>query len=222
MKQGLKKVTQGSLNARLAKILFAYRLNPQRTNRISPSELLLGRQPQSRLDLVTPNTAEHIEAKPLQQKVHHDTSACARQFEVGDAVFVRNFSRGDIWLPGRITKCLSAMLFLFQGQSGQTFRRHQDDLRYQPDGDGDDAVAVVPSAESILVDPSESPDSLVVGSSPAIDDETHAIPRYSTSWAQPPDNDPPLLPHLIIHQEIGWFRIITNLDLFMCVVNLVS
>ena len=34
MKQGLKKVTQGSLNARLAKILFAYRLTPQSTTGI--------------------------------------------------------------------------------------------------------------------------------------------------------------------------------------------
>ena len=47
-----------------------------------------------------PNTAERVEAKQLQQKVHHDASAHARQFDVGDAVFVRNFSKGDTWLPG--------------------------------------------------------------------------------------------------------------------------
>ena len=73
-KQGLKKVTQGSLNAQLVKILFVYRLIPQSTTGIFPSELLLGRRPRSRLDLVRPNTAEHVEAKQLQQEVYRDAS----------------------------------------------------------------------------------------------------------------------------------------------------
>ena len=65
-----------------------------------------------------------MEAKQLQQKVHHDASAHAHQFDVGDTVFVSNFSKGDTWLPGRITKRLSAVLSLVQGQSSQWFRRH--------------------------------------------------------------------------------------------------
>ena len=186
VKQGLKKVTQGSLNARLAKILFAYRLTPQSTTGISPSELLLGRRPRSRLDLVRPNTAERVEAKQLQQKVHHDTSARARQFNVGDTVWVKNFSKGDTWLPGRITKRLSAVSFLIQGQSSQSFRRHQDDIQHRPDDDGDADIAVLPSTESTIVDPSESPESLVVGPSQAISDESQP------PEAQPPDNNPPL------------------------------
>ena len=107
-------------------------------------------------------------------------------------MFARNFSRGDIWLPGRVTKRLSAVLFLIQGQSGQTFKQHQDDLRHQPDSDGDNAIAaaVMPGSESILVDPSESPESLV-GSSPAIDDETQPSETQSPA-AQPQDNNPPL------------------------------
>ena len=45
VKHGLKKVTQGTLSARLAKVLFAYRLTPQGTTGIFPAELLLGRRP---------------------------------------------------------------------------------------------------------------------------------------------------------------------------------
>ena len=45
VKNGLKKVTKGTINTRLAKILFAYRLAPQSTTGISPSELLLIRRP---------------------------------------------------------------------------------------------------------------------------------------------------------------------------------
>ena len=54
VKRGLKKTTKGSLRSRLAKILFAYRLTPQTTTGIAPTELLLGRRPRSRLDLHKP------------------------------------------------------------------------------------------------------------------------------------------------------------------------
>ena len=120
----------------------------------------------------------------MQQKVHHDASARARQFDVGDAVFVRNFNKGDTWLPGRITKHLSAVLSLIQGQSGQWFRRHQDDIWHRLDVDGDVAVTALPSAESTDVD--SSVNESLVGPSPAISVETEP------AEAQPPDNDSPL------------------------------
>ena len=42
LKQGLKKVTEGSLMDRLAKLLFQYRNTPHSTMRIVPAELLMG------------------------------------------------------------------------------------------------------------------------------------------------------------------------------------
>ena len=42
VKKGLKKVTQGSISERLAKILMSYRLTPQTTTGISPADQLLG------------------------------------------------------------------------------------------------------------------------------------------------------------------------------------
>ena len=80
--QIVKKVTQGTRNARLARVLFAYQLAPQSTIGVSQSELLLGRWPWLRLDLVRLDTAEHVEAKERQQKVHHDASARARPFKL--------------------------------------------------------------------------------------------------------------------------------------------
>lgn len=68
VKQGMKKATQGSLYSHLAKILFAHRLTPQGTTGVSPAELLLGRRPRSRLDLVRPNTAERLEASSCNRK----------------------------------------------------------------------------------------------------------------------------------------------------------
>ena len=44
IKKGLKKIKDGSLNDRLAKLLFSYRITPHNTTGISPAELLMKRQ----------------------------------------------------------------------------------------------------------------------------------------------------------------------------------
>ena len=102
VKCSLKKVTRGSMKSRLAKVLFHYRLTPQTTTGISPSELLQGRRPRSRLDLLKPHTAERVEKKQSQQKEQHDSRSKERKLEVGTNVFVRNYHQGDRWLPGVI------------------------------------------------------------------------------------------------------------------------
>jgi len=75
IKKGLKKTSLGSIQARLATTLMSYRLTPQSTTGVSPAELLLGRQPRSRLDLLKPNTAERVEKNQLRQKHQHDVKA---------------------------------------------------------------------------------------------------------------------------------------------------
>ena len=72
LKKGLKKVTNGSLQTRFAQILMSYRITPQSTTGASPAELLLGRQPRTRLDLLKPNTESIVENRQMKQKVAHD------------------------------------------------------------------------------------------------------------------------------------------------------
>ena len=52
----LRKVIDGSLRSRIAIILFTHRLTAQSSTGISPSELLFGGCPRTRLDLLRPNT----------------------------------------------------------------------------------------------------------------------------------------------------------------------
>ena len=101
IKNGLRKITQ-SMRTNLAKIIFTNCLTPQLTTGISPSELLLGRRPPSRLDLLKPNTAERVESNQQKQEDRHDQRSSERNFAVGDDVFVRNYHQGDQWLPGVI------------------------------------------------------------------------------------------------------------------------
>ena len=66
-------MTSGSMNTRLGKVLFSYCITPQGTTGVSPAELLLGRRPHTRLDLLRPNTAGRVEERQQQQKQQHDS-----------------------------------------------------------------------------------------------------------------------------------------------------
>lgn len=130
VKKGLKETT-GTVNTRLAKVLFAYRITPQTTTGISPSELLLGRRPRSKLDLMKPHTAERVEKKQSLQKAKHDATAKARKFHVGDSVYLKDFTGSRRWLAGKVKKEMGPVSFHIQLQDGQQKRYHQDQLRIQ-------------------------------------------------------------------------------------------
>ena len=72
VRRSLKKVKTSFMRSRIATVLFAYWLLPQTTTGLSPSELLLGHHPRSRLDLLKPNTAERVEHQ--QSKQINDTT----------------------------------------------------------------------------------------------------------------------------------------------------
>ena len=129
VKRGLKKDCKGSLDARLARILMSYRLTPQSTTGVSPAELLLGRQPRSRQDLLKPNTADRVEARQYRQQKSHNATAKDRKFSVGDKVYSKNFGQGPKWILGEIVESTGPVSFLVKLVSGQIIRRHQDHLR---------------------------------------------------------------------------------------------
>ena len=103
IKRGLRKEMVGDIDERLSKILFNYQITPQTTTGVSPSELLLGRRPRTRLDFLKPHTADQVEKNQKQQKAQHDTKAKSRVFSVGETVFVKNYGSGR-WLPGTIVQ----------------------------------------------------------------------------------------------------------------------
>ena len=75
VKRGLKKVTSGNMSARIAQVLFTYRITPHTTTGVSPAELLLGRRLRTKLDLIRPNTAKRVEERQEAQKAKHDSKA---------------------------------------------------------------------------------------------------------------------------------------------------
>ena len=70
-KSGMKKLTSGTLEARLARFLFNYRITPQTTTGVSPSELLFGCHLRCNLDFLYPNLEAKVRQNQYQQKDLH-------------------------------------------------------------------------------------------------------------------------------------------------------
>ena len=181
VKRGLKKVTSGTMNTRLTKVLFTYRLTPHSTTGISPAELLLGRRPRTRLDLLHPNTTGRVEEKQEAQKRHHDSKARARTFQKGEAVLVKNYGAGCKWLPGKILDTLGPLSFHVLLEDGRRRRCHQDQLRQREVSDETSDMSQI-SLEDI---PIASPPPL---------ESTDAAVEIPTSQTTPPDTSNPVEP----------------------------
>ncbi len=171
VKKGLKKVTEGSVTDRLAKVLFAYRITPQGTTGVSPAELLLGHRPRTRLDLVKPHTAERVEKKQQEQKQKHDATARDRSFQTGDLIWMKNYGTGDKWLPGVVESVIGPVNFNVKLEDGRMRRCHTDQLRQRQDS-GLPLAVVPPTLVEVL------PEVIDVGetSPPALAPATPATP----------------------------------------------
>ena len=128
-KLGMKKLTSGTLEARLARFLFTYRITPQTTTGISPSELLLGRRLHCHLDFLRPNLDTKIRQSQCRQKKTHDYHAQDRNLQVGDPVLAKNFSVGEKWMPGCIVSKTGPVSFTVELKDGRVVKRHLDQLR---------------------------------------------------------------------------------------------
>lgn len=83
-KCGVKQISEGLLETKLSRFLFKYRIMLLTTTGHSPSELLLGRQPRSPLDLLHPDTKARVQRSQARQKYGHDKHARAQAFQDGD------------------------------------------------------------------------------------------------------------------------------------------
>ena len=104
LKTGLKKMTAGNIEDKLARFLFQYRITPHTTTGQSPAELLMGRRPRSYLDILKPNILDRVSINQERQKEGHDRGTVHRSYAVGDAVWVCSFSQGPTWIAGEVVK----------------------------------------------------------------------------------------------------------------------
>lgn len=141
-KAAMKRLSGSSVETKVSKFLYKYRITPQTTTGTSPAELLMGRRLRTHLDLLYPDLDAKVRIKQLKQKAAHDGSAQDRIFEVGDKVYVLNFLLGPQWLPGVIMQSTGPVSFQVMLQDGRLVRRHQDHVRRRFVGVGEEDAHV--------------------------------------------------------------------------------
>ena len=93
LKKGLRKLKQGTLEYKLARFLFHYRLTPQSTTGVSPEELLMGRRLRikTRLDAIFPKPENQVTKHQEKQWLKNDVGTQTREFTEGERINVKFF-----------------------------------------------------------------------------------------------------------------------------------
>ena len=125
-KQGMKKQCDGSVDTKLAGFLLSYRITPQRTTGESPAQLRWGRSLRSHLDLLRPDVSTRVHLAQSRQKKQYDQHSRTRGVKLGDAVSVRNYSRGSKWVPATIIQETGPLSGRLEQEDGMVVRRHHD------------------------------------------------------------------------------------------------
>uniref|UniRef100_A0A674MJN5 Integrase catalytic domain-containing protein n=1 Tax=Takifugu rubripes TaxID=31033 RepID=A0A674MJN5_TAKRU len=127
-KRMMKKCPEGTLTAKVARVLFSYRVTPHTTTGLSPAELLLGRKLRCTLDSIHPNLSRKVMKKQEQQTKDHNKKAKERWFKTGDSVLIQNFSFGPKWIPGLIESVTGPVSYKVMLGDGRVVRRHVDQI----------------------------------------------------------------------------------------------
>lgn len=129
-KEGIEKMTGGSMTQKLTRFLLNYRITPHSTTGVPPAQLLMKRHLRTQLDIMRPKVAERVRAKQTAQKATHDHHTKDREIHVNDPVYAKDFRQKKTWMPGTVVKKTGPVSAHVQLEStGQVIRRHHDHLR---------------------------------------------------------------------------------------------
>ena len=133
VKQGLRQMQgPGTIQDKLSKFLFKYRITPHTTTGIPPCELLMNRRLRSKLDLLRPDTmlSQRVEQRQQSQKMAHDSHKPRREFEVGDTVYAEDFTPSNQkWIEGVVTDVTGPLSYKVRLNNGTEIRRHVDSVK---------------------------------------------------------------------------------------------
>ena len=131
-KAALKKMAGawGTIETKIQRLLLNYWTTPQGTTGIPPTQLLMGRQLRTHLDLklVVPDVAKWVQHAQTTQKGHHDLYCKERQFSQRDQVMARNYAGTPQWLPGQVTAVTGPVSYRVTLADGRLWRIHQNQL----------------------------------------------------------------------------------------------
>ena len=114
-----------SLETKLSRFLFSYRMTPQSTTGQSPVELLFNRQLRLAFMLIKPDTTNAVRLKQFNNEYYSKRNKPLCYFNVNDTVIIRNFGRGPQWLKGKVTGNRGVIMYEVE-TDGQTVVRYVD------------------------------------------------------------------------------------------------
>ena len=124
----MRKLKDGSIDTKLARFLFKYRMTPQSSTSISPAELMFGCCLRTQFDNLRPDLSKKARDAQLRQAKGHDVCTKPREFKVGELVYARNYGQGLKWLPGEIVEKQGSTLYTVLLTDGRRVRKHMDQL----------------------------------------------------------------------------------------------
>ena len=128
LKRAMKKLT-GSLETRLSRFLFNYRITPQSTTGVSPAELMFNRRLRSRFDLLYPDVSKGVQAKQILQQKSRSSVQGLRNFQPDNPVYCRHFSSTKpTWLPAVIKNKTGPLTYELKLTDEKIVRRHIDHI----------------------------------------------------------------------------------------------
>ena len=188
VKKGLKKVKEGTMANRIARVLMTYRVTPQSTTGTSPAVLLQGRRIRTCLDLLKANITGKVEQQQMKQKSSHDRACRSMFFAKGETVYAQNFGTGQKWVPAVVQEVTGPVSFLVKLRDGRLIRRHQDHLRRRV-SDNEDERPEPSDIPEVLVDAAptahnteqKAPESLAIDTEVLEPTEATPEPRPASS-----------------------------------------
>ena len=110
-----------------------------------------------------PDLATKVQSKQATLKSHHDNHSNICRFQIGDRVFVRNYTNGPTWLSGETKEIQGPLSYTVLLLDGPYAKKHIDQVRYStvtvPDASQDDflptpVVEIPPPAATTASTPS--------------------------------------------------------------------
>ncbi|KAL2095791.1 hypothetical protein ACEWY4_007939 [Coilia grayii] len=187
LKKSLKKMTGGTLRARLARFLAAYRFTPHATTGLSPAEMLFGRRVRTRWDLLRPDAQAKVLRGQEMMVANSKRHAVGREMPLRAAVWVRDFSGREKWLPGTVIDKTGPLSYRVE-VAGNVWRRHVDHLlcRNTSPRAGQDWEPGVEQQSS------DQPDSLAPADSTGEQPDAEDVPGLQST--EPDDAEPDVVP----------------------------
>ena len=128
-KDGMLKTKGETIQTRVSRFLFSYRITPHATTGLSPAELMMARRPRSQFDLLMPDVKSKVQQKQMKQKRYHDSAKALRCFAPGDKVYIKNYSYGPKWIPAVIHSSSGPVSYTVIVGNGRVVKRHVDQVR---------------------------------------------------------------------------------------------